>query len=131
MGKWKIADGQAVDQAVVGAGDEGFRGPAHRQVGGPQDVEPVDFPAVRSGDSPDYFRVSGELIVKKIAFPGGDFFGIVEARTGKTAGQNDCRRGYRAGERPPARFIHTCDPLKAAGEKSGFEGQIGHVVRTG
>ena len=129
MGKRKIPDGESIDQAVVRLGEKGFRGPAHRQMSRPQDVELVDFPAVRSGHSPDDLWVSSQLFVKKIALPSTDFFGIVESGTGKTAGQNDCRRSYGAGERPPARFIHACDPLKATGEKSGFEGQIGHGVR--
>ncbi len=61
-----------------------FGSASHRQMGGPQDVEPVDFLAVSCGDSPMNFTVGGELLVKELAFRSADFFGIVESGAGET-----------------------------------------------
>ena len=56
IGIGEITDGQAVYQAVLRLPIERFHGPPHRQVGGAQDVDPVDFLMVGGGDGPDETR---------------------------------------------------------------------------
>ena len=72
--KWEIFHWEAVDEAVLGGWRDGFRGPAHGEVGGAEDVEVVDFLVVGSGDGPTDFRMGRELLKQGFAAGCGDFF---------------------------------------------------------
>ena len=61
-GNREIPDRQAVDQAVIGRRIQRLDRPAHREMGGAQDVEAVDFLAIGRGDRPNDVRISGEFV---------------------------------------------------------------------
>jgi hypothetical protein len=126
MRKREIPHRQAVDQAVVRRRSQRFHRASHREMRGSQDVEPVDFTAVRRGYRPVDALVLSQACIKLLPFSGTDFFRVIEARAGETGRQYHRRRSHGASQRPPARFIHSRDPLQAAGEEGGFEGQVWH-----
>ena len=111
----ETAHRQAVDQAMVGQGIDGLDRAAHREMGGAQDVEAVDFPAIGQRHRPDDIRISGELVIEGIPPRRGDFFGIIEAWTGIIPWQDDGGGGHRPGQWSASRLIHTRDALQATG----------------
>jgi len=111
----ETAHRQAVDEAMIGRGIDGLDRPAHREVAGAQDVEAVDFQAIGHGHRPDDLRISGEFLIEDLPSCGGDFFGIIEARAGKTARQDDGGGGHRTGQRSTPGLIHSRDALPAEG----------------
>ncbi len=123
---WEITHGQAVDEAVIRLAGETFDRAAHREVGGAQDIQAVDFPDIRSGHRPDEIRMTGERGVQFFAAGRAELFGIIEARANETRWQNDRCGRHRAGEWPAPGLVHTGDPAEAAGLQGGFEGQVGH-----
>jgi hypothetical protein len=108
------------------AAGEGLQRAPHRQVGGTQDVEAVDFPQSAVATAQMNGRVAGEFGIERLPPGGADFFESSRPGIGKAARQDDRRGGHRAGQWPTARLIHSRDPLQAAGVKGGFEGQVGH-----
>ena len=72
--KREIADRQSVDQAMVRRGIQCFDRAPHGKMGCPQDVEPVDFLAVRGGNRPGDLRVFGQAEIERLAFRGTEFF---------------------------------------------------------
>ena len=126
MGKREIAHWQAIDQTVVGQGDESLRRPAHCEMGRPQDVQAVDLVAIGSRNRPGDLRISGQKFVECLAFWRADLFGIIQPGAGKAGRQNHGGCRDRPCERAAASFVNACDPLNAAGLKSGFKGEIRH-----
>jgi len=72
--KRETGDWQSIDQAMVGAAGEGVDGAAHGQVGGPQDIELVDFEVIRRGHGPEDLGISRELFIHSITIQGAGFF---------------------------------------------------------
>ena len=111
---------QAINQAMIGAGNERFHRAAHRQMGGAQDVEAVDFLTVRSGHGPADVWMFRDPQIKFLTTRGADFFRIIEARTIEAARQDHGGGGDGAGQRTAPGLVHPRDALDAAGVKGGF-----------
>jgi len=114
MGKREVSHRQAVYQAMIGRFLQRLHRAAHGEMGRTKNVEAVDLLMIRKRHCPDDVRVSGDYFKKIVPFRGADFFGIVKAATRKTAGQNDCCRGYWSGQWAPTRLINTRDPMDSA-----------------
>jgi hypothetical protein len=115
---------------MIRGGLNGLHRAAHRQMGGAQDVEAVDFRTVDEGHGPDDVRMLRQDVMEGLAPGRGEFFGIIQARAAETGGQNDGRSGDRSGQRPAARFVHTGNTSPAAAVEKRFTGQIGHASET-
>ena len=119
-------DRQTVDQAMIWQRIECLRGPAHREMSGPEDIEAVDFLPVRSRHGPENRGIGGESFIKNLPFGSGDHFRIVEPGTTEAFWENYRCCGNRTRKWPSTRLINPCNPVKAAGVKGDFEGQMGH-----
>ena len=60
VGMREVTRRQTVDQAVIRRRVEQFHGPTHREMGGSQDIDAIDFLVIRNGDRPGNMGVLGE-----------------------------------------------------------------------
>jgi len=82
----EVPYGQPINEAVIGPLAQGLHSPSHGQVGGTQDIQPIDFLDRCEGHGPDDAFISGECLVNSIPPRGRQFFGIIQPGTRKTAG---------------------------------------------
>ena len=74
LGNWEREHGQAVDECVIGIGDEPGQGAAHRLMRGFEDIEPVHFLRLDHGHRPLNVHPGGQLREKALALAGGELF---------------------------------------------------------
>lgn len=126
MGKGEIFDRQAVDEAVVGWGGEALDRAPHGQMGGPENIERVDFSDAGDGDRPDDLRVAGDEVVKVFPAAAGEFFGVVQSGAGKPRRQDYRRCGNRAGEGAPPGLVDAGDGGFPLIMQLLFKGKVRH-----
>lgn len=93
---------------------EGFRRPAHGEMGGAKNVEAVDFFTAGGSNRPNETRFAGQSLVDGLAFGGADFFRIVQAGAGETVRKDDCRSCDRTGQWSSTGLIDAGDSLITA-----------------
>ena len=121
LGDGEIPHWQAINKAVVRGRGQSFHRAAHGEMGGTQDVEKVDFFGIRRGHRPLHGRVFGEAVKNFLAALGAQFLGVVEARAGIAAWQDDGSSCHRAGQRAAAGFVHARNAAQAAGVEREFQ----------
>ena len=67
LGNWKGIYGEAINEDIVRRFEQSSCRPAHRFVGGSEDVESVNFITFHDGDRPYDARVGEEFLVDRLA----------------------------------------------------------------
>ena len=88
VGDGQALDGESVHEGVVGQRGEAFEGAAHGQVGGAEDIDGVDLLGRSLADGPADARLVGQRLIERVAFGGGELFGVVGLSQG-TGEQGD------------------------------------------
>ncbi len=111
---------------MVGRGVQRIQCAPHREVGGPQDIQPVNFEVVCAGNCPTNGWVSGQVVEQFLASESGDLFGIIQSIAEETAWQHDGGGGDWSSQGASPRLVHARDPKSAADVVGVFEGKVGH-----
>jgi len=109
-GKW--ADGQAVDEGVLGQRRKGADSTPHGLVGGAEDVDAVDLVVLDDRDGPADIRARGEREVDLLALAGGQLLGVVDTGMAEAVRQDDGGGDHRASQRSAAGFVDAGNALE-------------------
>lgn len=93
---------------------------------GLENVETIDFLSISGSDAPGNCGIRGDPMVVYLALRSAEIFRVIKTGAFEFSRQNHRGRGHRTRKWPSARLINSRDPVKTAGMKGDFEGQIGH-----
>ena len=127
MGNAETFHRQSVDQRDIGLHRHGNQCLFHRQVGGAEDVEPIDLLRADHPDGPDDGGVSGNFLIKQVTAFFRELLGVVQERARKRPREDDRRGCNRSRQRPSSRLVNACNPTETAGCKDVLEGEIRHA----
>ena len=130
LGTGEPWDREAVDQDVLGGGNQGVERAAHGFVGGAEDVDGIDGGGVEAGDLELHLGVAGEFREELLASGGCELFGIVQLAQcrGQAVAQpgpwkDHGRGGNGTGQRAAPGFVDAGDALDTARDQVAFIAQ--------
>ena len=109
----KGADGQSIDEGVLGQLRQGLEGAAHGLMGGAQDIDAVDLRVLHHGDCPADGCGGNQGVMDCLPLCGGEFFGVVQQGVPEALREDDGGCHHGAGERAAASLVYAGDGADA------------------
>ncbi len=119
----RLADGQGVDEQVVRRLGEVGQRLAHGELGGLQDVDPVDDLHLDTADT-ECVGASHDLLVQRLPPAAWEDLAVPKATDPRTCGQDDSRRDDRTGQGSASDLVQAGNPAKAGPTQLVLVGEV-------